>query len=83
MSLEAQGGPDIEQRKRNLRLVGIVGAIGDLILIAVFWLLPEGFFPENTLYIITVALAISAVYIMWVTHKFLPGRMDKRASGSP
>ncbi|HXK37163.1 MAG TPA: hypothetical protein VJ553_06295, partial [Candidatus Paceibacterota bacterium] len=77
MSLEAQGGSDIEQRKRNMRLVGIAGAIGDLIIIAVFWLIPEDIFPDETLYIITIVLAVSAVYLIWVTHVFLPRKWEK------
>jgi heme/copper-type cytochrome/quinol oxidase subunit 4 len=83
MSQEAQGGPDIEQRKRNMRMVGVAGAIGDLITIAVFWLMPADTFPDQTLYIITIVLAVAAVYLIWVTHIFLPKRWDKAARGPP
>ena len=76
MSQEALGGSDIEQRKRNMRLVGVAGAIGDLIIIAVFWLMPADMFSDETLYIITIVLAVSAVYLIWVTHVFLPRRWE-------
>lgn len=83
MSQDALGGADIEQRKRNMRMVGIAGAIGDLIIIAVFWLIPADIFPDQTLYIITGVLAASAVYLIWVTHIFLPKRWEKAARGPP
>jgi len=83
MSQEAQGGSDIELRKRNMRMVGVAGACGDLIIMAVFWLIPADIFPTQTLYIITIVLAVSAVYLIWVTHIFLPKRWEKAERGSP
>ncbi len=81
MSLEAQGGSDLEQRKRSMRMVGVAGATGDLIMIVAFWLIPVDIFPDETLYIITIVLAVSAVYLIWVTHSFLPKRWEKAARG--
>ncbi len=64
-----------------MRLVGIAGAIGDLVIIAVFWVIPLDL--GQVLYIVTLALAISAVYLLWLTHMFLPKRWDRAAEGSP
>lgn len=64
-----------------MRMVGIAGAVGDLIIIAVFWLIPVDVFSDQTLHIITGVLAASAVYLIWVTHIFLPRRWEKTSGG--
>jgi len=80
MSQDLRGGTELEQRKRSMRLIGKVGAIGDLVVIAVFWFIPLDL--GQTLYVVTLVLAISVVYVLWVTHVFLPKRWDRAAETS-
>jgi len=46
----------------------------------VFWFIPLDL--GQTLYVVTLVLAISVVYVLWVTHVFLPKRWDRAAETS-
>ena len=69
-----------EERKKRLRILGFVGACGDVFFIFLFWLL----FPDlgDTLYILTALLAGSSIYLLWLMLVFLPKRIDRRESES-
>jgi len=76
-SVQAAGIP-VEQRIRNLRLVAIVGIMGDAITALVFLLLrPIG---TDVDYYIPIILVASGIYIFVMFYWFFPRRMKNRSS---
>ena len=70
--------PSVEQRIRNLRLVAIVGILGDAIIAFVFVLLrPLG---TDVDYYIAILVVASGIYMLVMFYWLFPRRMKSRSS---
>ena len=71
------GGTDtgIEDIRRRYKLMALMGLSGDLVVIAVFWLLDV--LPQDLLLIITALLVASGTTMSYLFVKVLPGRIAK------
>jgi hypothetical protein len=83
MSQGAKGELGIEQGMRNMKLVGIAGAAGDLITLATIWLILRDAFPVEGLYTVTIVMGLAAVFLIWTTQVLLPRQWEKEARGFP
>jgi len=66
---------DIEEIRRRYRLIAVMGLSGDLVVIAVFWLL--GVLSQDLLVIITALLVASGTAMSYLFVKVLPDRIAR------
>ena len=67
---------DIEEIRRRYRLIAVMGLSGDLVVIAVFWLL--GVLSQDFLVIITALLIASGTIASYFFVKVLPESIVKK-----
>ena len=65
----------IEDIRRRYKLIAMMGLSGDLVVIAVFWLLDV--LPQDLLLIITALLVASGTTMSYLFVKVIPDRIAK------